>query len=564
MNPAWLKLFGYGPEDVPSLNAADVYANRTDRAAFTRRMLQGEGFTDEVRFRRKNGTEFDCERTVVGLRDASGNIVRYQGVIRDVTARKRAEAALRESEEKYRALFEQSGEAVSVVAIGGSLLDANPAWLALFGCAREELPNLNMGDFYAEPGGREDFLKKIAGVGWLKDEIRFKRRDGSLFLCDRSVVALRDASGDVIGFQATVRDITEARRAERALRESEERFRGVFENGPVGIAIVDMADYRFVRANRAYQQILGYTEDELKRTSVGDVTPADEWARQREFVNARLEAGYSGYTLEKHYIRKDGGIRAVIVVGELMRTAPDSPPLLIVSVLDITDRKRVESELAESRENLRLLAQRVEQAREDERTAIARDLHDRVGQTLTALKLDIDRLRRIIGRQHPDAKSLLDGMDGMVTAGADDVRRISSELRPGALDDLGLAGAIEWQLDEFRSRTGVVFTFSRDGEECDLDSPRSTALFRVFQELVTNVVRHADANRVAVSLRFEAGKCVLTVADDGIGIDVEKANDRRSLGIAGMRERLLPYGGALRFESAPGKGTTARVTMPLR
>jgi PAS domain S-box-containing protein len=564
VNPAWLKMFGYAAEDMPSLNAADVYADPRDRTEFLHRMAEAGTFTDEVRFKRKDGTEFLCERRVVGLRDATGKAVSFQGIIRDITARKRAEEVLRESEQKYRALFEQSGDAVSVVALDGRLLDANPAWLALFGCAREELPNLNMRDFYAEPGGREDFLKRIAGVGWLKDEVRFRRRDGSVFLCDRSVVVLKDASGADIGFQATVRDITEIRAAERALRESEERFRGVFEHGPMGIAILDAATYRFVRANRAYQQIVGYSEDELKQMTVADVTVAEDWERQQRLVRARLDAGYGGYAVEKRYVRKDGGIRDVIVVGETMRLAPDSAPQFIASVLDITDRKRVESELAESRENLRLLAQRVEQAREDERTTIARELHDRVGQTLTALKLDIDRLKRTMAGGDARTNTVLSGMEAMVNDGADDVRRISSELRPGALDDLGLEGAIEWQIDQLRPRTDVGFTFTRSEESCLTDAARTTALFRVFQELVTNVVRHAGAKRVDVSLRTSDGTCELLVADDGRGIDAAQVNDRHSLGIVGMRERLLPYGGELHLEGAPGKGTTARVVMPLQ
>jgi len=348
------------------------------------------------------------------------------------------------------------------------------------------------------------------------------------------------------------------------MRESEERFRGVFEHGPMGIAIVDMTDNRFVRANRAYQQIVGYTEEELLRLRVGDVTVPEDWERQQELVQSRLDAGESGYAMEKRYIRKDGGIRDVYVVAESLRLAPDNPPLAIASVVDITDRKRAERELAESREELRSLAQRVEKAREDERTTIARELHDRVGQTLTALKLDIDRLKRTMAGGDARTSAVLSGMEMMVNDGEDDVRRISSELRPGALDDLGLEGAIEWQIDQLRPRTDIAFTFRRSEESCLADTARTTALFRVFQELVTNVVRHAGAEKADVSLQVENSACVLTVVDDGHGIDAAQVNDRHSLGIVGMRERLLPYGGELHIEGVPGKGTTARVIMPLR
>jgi PAS domain S-box-containing protein len=686
VNQAFLRLFGYEREDMASVNARDVYEDPTERDTVLQHIREIGFVEGEVRLKRKDGATFDCERHLVALRDQSGNIIALQGVARDITERKRAEAALRESEEKYRSLFEHSADAIWLTRPDGSGNIVNPAWLRMFGYEPDDMPGFNAADIYVNPEERADFLHNMMKRGFLTDEVRFKRKDGAEFDCERTAVALRDEFGNVFGFQGVLRDITrekqqkqaladelarrrilleqsrdgivvldedglavetnrtfarmlgyspeevlqlhvwdweavasrerlgemlrsvdetgdhfetqhrrkdgtlydveistngavfggrklifcvcrditERKRAEEALRASEERFRGVFEHGPMGIAIADTSTFRIVRANRAYAQIVGYTEDELTGMYVGDLTSPDDWKRQQELIQARIEAGYSGYVIEKHYIRKDGETRDVLVVGEVMRDAPGEPQLLIASVLDITDRKRVERELAESRQDLRLLAQRAEQAREEERTAIARELHDLVGQTLTAVKLDIDRLRRFTETAAPESVSLLDGMAEMVTAGAEDVRRISSELRPGALDDLGLAGAIEWQLDQLRPRAGIVLTFNRDETFCDLDPARNTALFRVFQELVTNVVRHARANSVDVSLQAERDACVLTVTDDGVGIDAGKANDRHSLGIVGMRERLLPYGGELYFESAPGGGTTARVIMPLR
>jgi len=353
-------------------------------------------------------------------------------------------------------------------------------------------------------------------------------------------------------------ELLERRRSEKTLSASEAKYRNLVENAATGI-VVSSREGRILSANRAALRDFGYESED----DIGEVPAAELFAEPDDTrrLAGPIEDRGIARGFEARMKRRDGtSFWASLNV--ITQVAESGEWQYVALIDDVTDRKQAENELAQSREDLRLLAQRLEQAREDERTGIARELHDQVGQTFTALRLDIGRLKRSPGGERPEVLALLDGMDSMVSTGADDVRRISSDLRPGALDDLGLAGAIEWQLDQFRPRTELVFTFKSDGEDCSLDAARSTALFRVFQELVTNVVRHAGAQKVDVSLRRENGVVVLTVRDDGRGIDAAEIGDRHSIGIVGMRERLLPYGGELYLEGAPGKGTTARVTMP--
>jgi PAS domain S-box-containing protein len=355
-------------------------------------------------------------------------------------------------------------------------------------------------------------------------------------------------------------ELTERLRSEQTLKASEARFRNLVEHAAIGI-IVNLLDGSILTANRATLEIFGYdSEQDIKRTSTSQlyVNPDDRRDMLRHLENTGVVKGF-----EVRMRRKNGDIFWASM-NIITQVAESGETELLSLIEDVSDRKRAEEELAESRRNLRLLAQRVEQAREEERTTIARELHDRVGQTLTALRFDVDRLQRTLAEQTPEVSRLLEGMRTLVGDGADDVRRISSELRPGALDDLGLEGAIDWQLDQIRARSNLTLTFNHGDADSTLDSARSTALFRVFQELVTNVVRHAGARIVDVSLQQEDGVSVLTVVDDGCGIDNRKLTERNSLGIVGMRERLLPYGGQLQIEGAPGKGTTARVVMPSR
>ncbi|MCK4221807.1 MAG: PAS domain S-box protein, partial [Dehalococcoidia bacterium] len=231
---------------------------------------------------------------------------------------------------------------------------------------------------------------------------------------------------------------------------------------------------------------------------------------------------------------------------------------------DITERKNAEEELRGSRQQLRELAAHLQGVRERERTSIARELHDEMGQTLTALKMDLSWLNKRLPR---DETLLLDKIKAMVKltdATIRAVKRISAELRPGILDDLGLTAAIEWETEEFQKRTGIKCELSMDEELIVLEQDRSTAIFRIFQEALTNVSRHARANRVKASLREEAGGLVLRVVDDGKGITEKQASHPRSFGLIGMRERTLAMGGEFGIEGVAGEGTTLTVRLPLR
>jgi len=280
----------------------------------------------------------------------------------------------------------------------------------------------------------------------------------------------------------------------------------------------------------------------------------------RERVLAKgIRDGYvRGEELE--FRRKDGSPLYVSLTSALVPLGGET--VVISEFLDITERRAFEEELRRSREELRLLAARLEEAREEERTGIARELHDRLGQALTALKLDLDGVRRASEHHEAVPAANLDRMMKLLDDTTNDVRRISSELRPGILDDVGLVAAVEWELNQFRERTGIACRLVAGQDDAVLDRGRSTAVFRVFQELLTNVARHAKARNVLVELKKTDDRYVLTVADDGVGITPEQASSTKSLGLIGMRERVRPFGGSVEISGARGKGTTARVTLP--
>jgi signal transduction histidine kinase len=230
--------------------------------------------------------------------------------------------------------------------------------------------------------------------------------------------------------------------------------------------------------------------------------------------------------------------------------------------LDITERKRAEEQLKSSYEQLRALSARIQSIREEERTTIAREIHDELGQALTGLKMDLSWLRKKIPEEEliEKTQSMLKLIDSTIQT----VRKISTELRPGILDDLGLIAAIEWQAGDFQSRTGIKCEFDSSLEEVALEREVSTAIFRIVQETLTNVVRHANATQVNIKVGEEDGILLVEIEDNGRGITGKEVSSPKSLGLLGMRERAHLFGGELEIKGTSGERTVVMVRIPLR
>lgn len=227
------------------------------------------------------------------------------------------------------------------------------------------------------------------------------------------------------------------------------------------------------------------------------------------------------------------------------------------------DRKRAERRLHDSREQLRALSVYLQYVREEERTRIAREVHDELGQALTGIKLDLAWLASRLPRsQRPMLEKVAD-VSAQIDATIQAVRRIATELRPGILDDLGLVAALEWQANEFQTRTGIEVQVTSSLQEQQFDADLNTAFFRIFQETLTNIIRHAHATRVEVNSAAEGDTIVLTVRDNGRGITPAEIHDRRSIGLLGMEERAGLLGGTVEITGAPGEGTQVTVRIPL-
>lgn len=352
---------------------------------------------------------------------------------------------------------------------------------------------------------------------------------------------------------ALEREVTERRIKEEALVALEKAV----ETTQVGVTIVD-ADQRIVYVNPAEARMHGYERDELIGQPVQLLAPPSHRRPLNPLHNIKMQSWHR----ESVNMRRDGSVFPVLLRSDLVRDAGGRPVRIVTTCEDISEQKASEAELRQSRERLRNLTSRLLAAREEERTRISRQVHDELGQTLTALKLDIAWLASKIADREPALGRQASSVSALIDQTIAAVQDISADLRPVVLDEFGVAAAIEWQLGHYAERTGLQCHFEADRGLTVGDRELATTLFRVFQELLTNVVRHARARRVEASLGRRDGWIELRVADDGVGISEEAIRDARSLGLIGIRERVQRLDGELTLQGAPNAGTVALVRFP--
>jgi PAS domain S-box-containing protein len=355
-------------------------------------------------------------------------------------------------------------------------------------------------------------------------------------------------------------NISLRKKVEQALRDSEGKYRDLYDTAPDMYHSVNREGI-IIDCNETEARMLGYKKEEIIGKPIIDFFSAESMNQyEKEFPKLKERTVFHG--IEREFIRRDGTIFLaslnvfveIDAHGELVRTKTVGR--------DITEHRRMGEELMSSRDQLRNLSAHLLSVREEERRHIAREIHDELGVVLSTLRLDLSWLKNRLSKDNSPLVEKTEKMSDLVDETIGSVQKISSELRPGVLDHLGLSAAIEWQAEEFRNRTGIDCEVTID-EDIVLDQNRCTAVFRIFQETLTNVIRHSKATRVKVNLRERKNALVLEVRDNGIGITQEQISNPKSFGIIGIRERAHFLGGEVNIDGIPDKGTTVTVTIPL-
>jgi len=474
------------------------------------------------------------------------------------------EEALRDTERRYRDLVEGAHNVVLRVSDQGVLSFVNRTFETVVGWPAHDWlgrPLLDLVHDEDRPRGEEALRRTLGGESPVPLDLRIVAQSGATRVLEFTLAPHRQEA-KVVGAIGTATDVTARREQEAALRRAEAEYRQLVSLVQAIVWRAEAATLALRFVSHEAEVLLGYPLahwTEQPAFWAEHVHPEDrEWA-----VGLRTRSAAEGRSYEAEYrmIAADG---RVIWVRDVVRSRAGERRQgeLIGVTIDVTGRRQAEEELRRSRDRLSDLSAHLELAREQERAAIAREIHDELGQALTALRMDVAWLRK-----HPDdaaaAEGKLQEMVQLIDETIGRARRISSELRPGVLDDLGLEAAVEWQAEDFQRRTGVRCLMSSSLPPLDLEREVSTGLFRILQEALTNVSRHAAASQVVVDLRQEGGRVVLEVRDDGRGTSDERPAGHRSLGVLGMTERARRLGGTLTFTSAPGAGTVVQASVPL-
>jgi PAS domain S-box-containing protein len=363
---------------------------------------------------------------------------------------------------------------------------------------------------------------------------------------------------------AIICDLNDMKNMGTARGASEELLAQILDNAAEAIISIDESQ-RITMFNQGAERVYGYSAEEVLGKPVELLMPARFIGVHRQhvldFAAAPEKARRIAEGVKVFGRRKDGSeFPAEASISKL--TLADGT-IFTVILWDITERKKAEEELKRSREELRILAARLQQAREEERAVLAREIHDQLSGALTALKMDLSFLANRVPQGDAALTAKTRAMSSLIDTTLSSVRNIATQLRPSVLDDLGLIAAIEWQAEEFQNRSGIQCHLDLEREEVALDRNRSTAIFRIFQEALTNIAQHAKASEVWISLHAQPGSLMLQIRDNGRGITQEEISSSKSLGLLGMRERAFAFGGEVVIATAPKQGTTVAVKIPV-
>ncbi|HLA61267.1 MAG TPA: PAS domain S-box protein, partial [Nitrospiraceae bacterium] len=523
----------------------------------------------EVRLQKNVGAPSYVYLKSLVVHDEPGHITHWRTALLDSTERKRAEEELRGSEARLRAILDNSPEMVFVKDPDGRYLHVNRQFEYAFRMTYQQIVGkTDEAIFVPEEAAafRVNDLKVLQAGGPLEFEEVATHDDGP----HTSIVSkfpLYGGDGKPNALCGISTDITDRKRMEETLRQSEERYRSIFENAVEGIFQTTI-EGKYVAVNPALARMYGYDSPEDMIATITDIASQlyVDPGRRDEFIRL-MQAQEEVTGFEALVYRKDGSI---IWISENVRIRRDQAGVFVGyegTVDNITERKLASERLGATLEEVRLLSGRLATVQEEERTRIARELHDELGVGLTCLKIDLSRLHTMASegagagarkKAEDKIRSMIEQIDTTIAS----VQRLVTELRPAVLDDLGLVAAIEWQCQDFQKRTGIPCTCVTSADDIAMERERATAIFRICQEALTNTVRHANATAVTIKLEARSESLRLVVADNGVGIPDTKISNRESLGLLGMRERVALFRGDITIQGGPGKGTTITVCLP--
>jgi len=482
----------------------------------------------------------------------------------DITNRKQSEDALRKSEEKYRQFYEDAPLGYHSLNADGNFLGVNREWLNVLGYSKEEVIGRCFGDFVA-PESLDTFIQdfpRFKADGKARaTEFEMIKKDGSRIMLSIDGNVEYDREGHVKRTHCIMNDITERKRAEQTLRESEVKFRELFEHISSGVAVYEARDngkdFIFKNFNKAGERIEDVKREEMIGKSVIKLFPG---VKEFGLIDV-FERVWKTGNPEHHPISQYKDER---IIGWRENYVYKLPSGEIVAVYDdITERKRAEKQLFDYQEKLKSLTSQLSVIEERERHRLATELHDQIGQSLVMLKMKLDSLLKSLpsGESTDVLGEVCDCLGDVIR----DTRTLTFDLSSPILYELGFETAVtEWLDEQIREKHGIQAEFRDDGQLKPLDNDIRALLFRNVRELLINIVKHAKARKVKVSVSKTDEQICVIIEDDGVGFEPANIGSNTGFGIFSIRERLEQLDGHLEIESEPGCGSRFTMTAPLK
>jgi PAS domain S-box-containing protein len=599
VNDAILKMSGYTEEELlQRYDHENVYPEDRDAGAdLLHDVLAGkrDWYQVEKRYVRKNGEVFWTRLTLSAVRDGQGNTQCLVGLIDDIDAQKRALESLRESEARFRAMFESAGIGIALVGMDRRPIEANAAMIEMTGYSPDEFFQMSGADLsYAEDAdiGIPELKEVLEGkLNTYQIEKRYVRKGGQIYWVRLTNSVVRASDGKPQYFVTIVEDINEQMRAVEELRKSQARFQALFDNVAVGIAVMGL-DRKPIAFNPVTEQIIGYTQDDLKDVDPRSLVIPEDREVDAELFKELIEGKRNSYVMERRYRRKDGRIFWARINYSLVRDLEGKPDYLVGIIEDIDDQKRANERLAvQEADYLLMLQQRVEERTHEleeanqrlkeemdqrkvieeqlakkaaaeavtaERTRLARDLHDAVTQTLFSASLTAEVLPDLWEMDMQEAKKSTEELRQLTRGALAEMRTLLLELRPSTLTQTRLKDLIRQLCEAFIGRSRLPITLNIEGD-CELPPEVQVAFYRIAQESLNNVFKYARATQVDVNLFLSPSSVHFETCDNGVGFDMS-ASKPTSLGMRIMRERAEAIGADFHISSTMGSGTCVEVT----
>lgn len=571
VNPVGCKMLGYSKEELLEKNLRDlIYYDDSALPLALDKLLAGETLTIERKLKKKDGSILDCEIVAKMLPDK-----RFQGLVRDISERKRAELILKQSEERFRAFFNSDVMGTYYGDIYGNVFSANDEFLRILGLSKEEVENekIRLQDFTPPEylALDEENMKSAIVIGSCHPyEKQFIKKNGERIWVLVGFVVVGNKREEVLSYAL---DLTKLKETEenykRLYAENEEllqRLQLHLERIPLAYLIIDN-NFKIKFFNPEAEKIFGYKNKEVNGKDPYDFLIPESSKALVEEKRKRWLLGDMNANGINENITKDGRI----ILCEWYNTPildEDGNLIEVISMgIDVTEREKAKDELIKSEQKLRALASHLQSVREEERATIARELHDELGQILTSVKMNLMMMsKQVIQEDESFDKTIFESeiqsMNEMIEHSIKRLKKLISELRPEVLDNLGLIPAIEWLVGQFISRSGIKLNFSHQVKNINLPKETQLNIYRIIQESLTNVLRHSGATEVNLNILDSEDNLCIVVSDNGKGFYPEKLDPLHSIGITGMKERALTFGANFRIDSSPGSGTKVLLSVP--